>query len=87
MARESRQILKDSVPDDNWLVAYARSVEGAALARLGEFAEAEPLLLGSRAGLANAPIPNLPGKADRWLKDLYIAWGKPEKAEQLRAAK
>jgi tetratricopeptide (TPR) repeat protein len=86
VARDSQQILKESLPDDNWLVAYARSVEGAALAHLGEFEEGERLLLASRAGLTHAPIPDLPAKGDRWLKELYMAWGKPEKAEQLRAA-
>jgi tetratricopeptide (TPR) repeat protein len=87
LAREAEAVLRDaSVPDDQWQVAAARSVEGAALAKLGQYAEAEKLLLASRAPLAQAPIADLESKTRRRLEDLYVAWGKPEKAEELRAA-
>jgi hypothetical protein len=68
-------------------MASARNTEGAALAHLGRFEEAEQLLLSSRAGLANSPIPDLPFKAKQRLEYLYKAWGKLAKAEELRAAK
>jgi tetratricopeptide (TPR) repeat protein len=84
LAREAADILQGAVPDDHWQVAAARNAEGAALAHLGRFDEAERLLLASRAGLAQAPIPDLVAKGEHRLADLYVAWGKPDKAAEFR---
>jgi hypothetical protein len=87
LAVEAEQILAGTVPDDHWQVAAARNAEGAALAKLGHYEEAEKLLLASQPGLAQAPIPDLAKKGEQRLAELYVAWGKPAKAESLRAAK
>jgi tetratricopeptide (TPR) repeat protein len=84
VAVEARRILKLSLPDDSWQAAVARNTEGAALARLGEFARAEPLLLDSLALLADAPIPGLPARGRQRLHDLYVAWGRPAEAAKYR---
>ena len=80
LARESHQILAAGLPADHWLLAAATSVEGAALVRLGRYAEAEPLLVGSLAPLESSPIADLPKRAQAWTAELYTAWGKPELA-------
>jgi tetratricopeptide (TPR) repeat protein len=80
LAEESRRILAAGLPADHWLLAAAASVEGAALARLGRYADAEPLLIGSLGPLENAPIADLPKRAQAWIVDMYAAWGKPELA-------
>jgi len=81
---EARRILKLSMPDDSWQAAAARNVEGTALAKLGEYARAEPLLLGSLAPLADAPIPGLEDRARARVHDLYVAWGRPAEAARYR---
>jgi hypothetical protein len=63
-------------------VAAATSAEGAALAGQGQYAEAEPMLLSSLEGLANAPIPDLLPRTKATLANLYTAWGKPESARK-----
>jgi hypothetical protein len=60
------------------------NIEGAALARLGRYAEAEPLLVGSQQGLAKAPIPNLAALGRQRLIELYERWGKLAEAQKLR---
>ena len=80
VAVEAQRILKLSLPDDSWQVAAALNTEGAALTKLGDFARAEPLLLGSLAGLEGSPIPDLPARGRRRLHDLYIAWRRPDEA-------
>lgn len=82
LARKAEQILTGSLPAGHWRIAAARSIEGAALAGIGEFAEAEPLLLTSLEALENAPIPRLAEDGRRRIAQLYTAWGRPEKARQ-----
>ncbi len=84
VAVEAQRILKLSLPDDSWQVAAARSTEGAALARLGDFAGAESLLLASLPGLENSPIPGLPEVGRQRLRELYLAWGRPAQAARYR---
>ena len=83
-AIEAQRILKLSLPDDSWQAAAARNVEGAALAKLGDFAGAEPLLLASLPGLEHSPIPGLPSVGRQRLRELYIAWGRPAEAARYR---
>ena len=58
----------------------AKNAQGAALAGLGRYPEAEKLLLASLPALAGSPISDLPARGRARLADLYTAWGKPEKA-------
>jgi tetratricopeptide (TPR) repeat protein len=83
-AVEAQRILKLSLPDDSWQAAAARNVEGAALAKLGDFAGAEPLLLASLPGLEHSPIPGLPSVGRQRLRELYLAWGRPAEAARYR---
>jgi tetratricopeptide (TPR) repeat protein len=80
LAAEARRILKLSLPDDHWQVAAALSTEGTAIAKLGDFAAAEPMLLASLPGLENSPIPGLPAVGRQRLRELYVAWGRPADA-------
>ena len=65
-------------------VAAALNTEGAALAKLGAYADAEPLLVASLPGLENSPIPGLPDVGRKRLRELYLAWGRPEEAARYR---
>jgi tetratricopeptide (TPR) repeat protein len=86
LAREAQKLLKENLPDDHWRVAQAKNAEGSALAGLGDYDEAEPLLLSSLAGLEEAPIPALAQQARQRLARLYIAWGRPQEAAKYQAA-
>ena len=80
VAGQSLQILEPRLPADHWLIAMAKNVQGAALTGLGRYAEAEKLLLASLPALAGSPISQLPQRGRARLQELYVAWGKPEKA-------
>jgi tetratricopeptide (TPR) repeat protein len=82
LAETARDTLLMSVPNDHWSVAAAESAAGAALAGLGSYADAEPLLLRSLGPLGQAPIPGTVEQNKERLTNLYTAWGKPEKAKQ-----
>jgi hypothetical protein len=62
------------------------NVEGAALMRLGRYAEAEPLLVDSQEGLKTSSLPYLADKGRLRLIELYQRWGKPEQVQKLRSA-
>ena len=81
MSREAQRILAINLPEDHWRVAAASIYEGRALAGIGRFDEAEPILLGSLDSLAQAPIPDLEENSRRAVAQFYIAWGRPEQAE------
>jgi tetratricopeptide (TPR) repeat protein len=81
LARESLAIFKASETSP-WRTPDAESVLGSCLAAQGRFAEAEPLLLGSYPILKADP-----GEGGRYalaalrrIVDLYMAWGRPERA-------
>ncbi len=82
--REARDILIQSLPETHWRVAAAKHVEGRALAGIGEFAMAEPILLASLDGLAQAPIPNLAEAGRSNMVKFYAAWGREEEAAKFR---
>ena len=86
LAEMARELLTESMPAGSWQVAAAMNVEGAALMRMNRFAEAEPMLVGSQAGLKSAPIPNLADRGRLRLIELYERWGKPEEVQKLRTA-
>ena len=82
VASHSLRILEPRLPADHWLIAMAKNVQGAALVGLGRYPEAERLLLASLPALAGSPISSLPARGRARLAELYVAWGKPEKAEK-----
>ncbi len=85
LAQLAKTNLLDILPEDHWMVAYASSAEGAALARQGSYPEAESLLLASVEPLELAPIPGAVEQHRIRLVELYDAWGKPERAAEHRA--
>jgi tetratricopeptide (TPR) repeat protein len=85
LAESARDTLLMSLPNDHWRVAAAESAAGAALAGLGSYADAEPLLLRSLEPLEQAPIPGVVEQDKERLANLYIAWGKPEKAKEFQS--
>ena len=86
LAEESRQLTTGGLPAGSWQIALALDVEGAALMRMGRYAEAEPLMLASQRDLAKAPLPFLADKSKLRLIELYHRWGKPDEVRKLRAA-
>ncbi|MBI5426384.1 MAG: serine/threonine protein kinase [Opitutae bacterium] len=74
----------------SWVTAAARAQLGTALARLGRFTEAEPLLLeGHRALAANLErIPalrrSIVQETREHLAELYTAWAKPDRAAEFK---
>ena len=61
-ARTAREIFIELLPENHWRVAVSRYFEGLALAGLGQFDDAEQLLLASLEGLESAPIAGLAEK-------------------------
>jgi hypothetical protein len=85
LAVEAQRILLLSLPKDSWQVSAAMNTEGSALAKLGQFGDAERLLVTSLPGLKQAPIPDLEATGRRRLVELYSAWGKPDRANKVAA--
>ena len=56
VAGQALQILEPQLPADHWLIAMAKNVQGAAFTGLGQYAEAEKLLLASLPALGGSPI-------------------------------
>jgi tetratricopeptide (TPR) repeat protein len=82
VAAQARRILEAKLPEDHWQVAMAQNAEGAALAGLGDYQEAESLLLSSLPRLGGSPLPGLEKTGRERLARLYTAWRKPDKASQ-----
>ena len=76
--------LLEILAEDHWLIAYASSAEGAALAQLGSYPEAESLLLASLKPLEPAPISGVLEQHRIRLAELYEGWGKPVEAQKYR---
>jgi tetratricopeptide (TPR) repeat protein len=85
VAAQARRILEASLPADHWQVAMAVNAEGAALAGLGEYKNAESLLLASLPKLVGSPLPGIEKTGRARLASLYTRWGKPDKAGEYRA--
>jgi hypothetical protein len=88
--REALAIREKKNPDD-WFVFSIKSLLGASLSSQKRFAEAEPLLLASFAGLS-AQESKIPLQSKKSLREallrivgLYEAWGKAQEAEKWRA--
>ncbi|MCG8405185.1 MAG: serine/threonine-protein kinase [Phycisphaerales bacterium] len=86
--RQAIKIGMKVVPNENswWIATYQRDL-GRCLVRLNRFAEAERQLLSGYDGLALIVGPNNPltQETRKYLKELYDAWGKPEKASEWKA--
>jgi eukaryotic-like serine/threonine-protein kinase len=87
VAREALETEKKVQPDD-WQRYRAASLLGASLAGEKKYAEAETLLLeGYQGMLARKDRIDVPSQyhlhlANKWLVQLYLAWGKPDKAAE-----
>ena len=89
LAREA-EAFQQKVQPDNWQLFWVDSLLGASLAGEKKFVEAEPLLLEGYRGMVERkdrmPIPKLRDldSAHEWIVQMYVAWGKPEKAAKWR---
>lgn len=86
-ASTARRIYMSALPEGHWYTAVAASTEGAALAGLRRYNEAEALLVDSYSLLSNDvnAIPAFVEEAGERLVALYEIWGKPEKAAAVLA--
>lgn len=77
-ARRARTTLAQHLPSDSWRIATAASAEGAALTELGDFAEAESLLVRSTEilGRPGASLELLARQSRERLDRLYAVWQK-----------
>jgi serine/threonine protein kinase/tetratricopeptide (TPR) repeat protein len=74
--------------DDDWSVPATKSLLGAVLVDIERYEEAETLLLEARREVESAATPRAAADTaslNTRLVELYIAWGKPEKAAVYRA--
>ena len=82
LAADARALYLKSLGANHWRTACATNTEGAALAGLKQYTQAEELLLASDAVLHGDTSTLSPclKNADRWLARLYQTTGRPEKA-------
>lgn len=85
-ARESVAIFQAQQPD-SWRLADAQSVLGGCLAAQRHFQEAEPLLVESYKRLAQdkGEGAKLVAEVLKRIVDLYVAWGRPDRAAPYQA--
>ena len=86
-AMEASTIWAGTTMSNHWRAAVATSAQGAALAGLGRYEEAEPLLLegvGALQGDSGA-LTRYVAAASRWLADLYEKLGRTDEAAKYRA--
>jgi eukaryotic-like serine/threonine-protein kinase len=92
LAREALEMDKKVQPD-NWRRFRAESLLGASLAGRKKYTEAEPLLLeGYQGMLTRKDHMGTPDwyhldRAREWLVQMYLGWGKPDKAAEWKAKK
>ena len=79
--------LRRALPPGHWRLAAADAILGALLTAEGRFAEAEPCLTESHELLlaVKGEHSSYTSDARRWIEELYIAWGQPEKAAPFRS--
>jgi tetratricopeptide (TPR) repeat protein len=82
IARAARAILDEGYPEGHWRRAIAESVEGAALAGLGDSAAAEPLMLHGYEILSNDPgaLPVYVKESRRYLYRHFMEQSRPDAA-------
>ena len=83
-SRAAAQIYTSAMSATNWRTGVAESVSGAALAGLGQYAQAEQQLVHGYAILNNdaGVLPTYRALARRYLQDLYRRWGRPQEAQR-----
>ena len=81
-ARSAKEMFTSALSASNWKTAIAQSVNGAALAGVHMYPEAEKELLSAYTLLNQdgAALPTYRMLARRYLADLYRAWGRPTDA-------
>ena len=86
-SRDARLRLTETLSAEHWRTAWAGSIEGASLTQLGEFDNAEPLLLQSHKIIAAGTAARAVHVTStvQFLADLYQAWGQPERASEYLA--
>jgi tetratricopeptide (TPR) repeat protein len=87
-SRAASEIFSAASSAPNWKSGIAESVGGAALTGIGEYSQAEEHLVHGHAMIINdAGAPWMYRKvARRYLKELYLAWGRPQDAMHYAAA-
>lgn len=89
LARQVVEFTRKEQPDD-WQRFRAETLLGASLAGQKKYAEAEPLLLQGYQGMAarkqRIAVPDQYhlDRAHDWIEELYMHWGKPERAADWR---
>jgi serine/threonine-protein kinase len=88
-ARVAKEMYTSALSASNWKTAVAQSVNGAALAGVHMYPEAEKELLQAYALLNQdaAALPDYRTLARHYLEDLYRKWGKPQDASRYAATK
>jgi tetratricopeptide (TPR) repeat protein len=83
-ARTASEIYTAALSATNWKTAIAESINGAALAGIGQYPEAEQHLVQSYTVLSNdAGAPAMYRKLARsYLEGLYRSWGRPSDARR-----
>ncbi len=81
-ARAAKEMFTSALSASNWKTAIAQSVNGAALAGVRMYPEAERELLQAYTLLNQdaAALPTYRTLARRYLAELYMAWGRPAEA-------
>jgi tetratricopeptide (TPR) repeat protein len=87
-ATEAERISAAAFSPSHWRTAIARSAEGAALAGLGRYQEAEDILQRSYATLVDdmGALPTYRSLARGYLENLYRRWGRPADARRYGAS-
>ena len=87
MAADANEVLTQTYGEEHWRTAWARSRQGAALADLFRFAEAEPLLVDAYETLRSSggARPVHVRTTLESVASLYLAWGRPEDAASYQA--
>jgi hypothetical protein len=87
LASDAKSIFSEAFGNDHWRTASASSAEGAALAGLKKYDEAEALLISGFNRLRSdaGATPYVVASANRWLVNFYEASGRPAEAAKYRA--
>jgi tetratricopeptide (TPR) repeat protein len=83
-SRTAAQIFTTALSASNWKTGVAESINGAALAGLGQYEQAEKQLVHGYGILSNddGALPTYRSLARGYLQDLYTRWGRPQDAKR-----
>jgi tetratricopeptide (TPR) repeat protein len=87
-ARAAREMFATTMSPTSWRTGLAESVNGAALAGMGEFADAEKQLQHGYALMRDdaSAVPMYRTLVRRYVEDLYRRWGRPQEARRFLAS-